>query len=96
MPCDVHVVASGDEAYSIADPVYQNAQWRLEVESKKLFRAPEVVEDVEVDAPTTETCACAEYERAIAAIATNVTRHKLRQREQRRGTGDDGTAFIFP
>jgi hypothetical protein len=40
--------------------VYQKTQWLLEPESKNVFLLPEVVEFVEVDAPTTETCACAD------------------------------------
>ena len=33
VPRDVHVAASGDDAYAIAEPLYQNAQWVLEAES---------------------------------------------------------------
>jgi hypothetical protein len=33
VPREVHVAASGDEAYSTAVPLYQNAQWRFEPES---------------------------------------------------------------
>jgi hypothetical protein len=40
-----------------ANPCTRKTQWLLEPESKNVFLLPEVVEFVEVDAPTTETCA---------------------------------------
>jgi hypothetical protein len=39
--------------------VYQKTQWLLEPESKNVFLAAGVVELVDVDAPTTLTCASA-------------------------------------
>ena len=33
VPREVQVEASGDDAYSTAVPLYQNAQWMLEAES---------------------------------------------------------------
>jgi hypothetical protein len=58
VPREVHVAPSGDDAYSIAVPLYQNTQCVFDEESKKLLRAPSVVEFVEFDCPTMEVCAC--------------------------------------
>jgi hypothetical protein len=54
VPREVHVEPSGDDAYSTAVPLYQNTQCVFDEESKKLLRAPSVVELVEVEEPTTE------------------------------------------
>ncbi len=80
VPAELHVDPSDDEAYSIPGPLYQNAQWRLAPESKKLLRAPDVVELVEVEALTTETCACATLD---ATSAMRETTHKNRGRNLR-------------
>jgi hypothetical protein len=97
VPREVHVEPSGDDAYSTAVPLYQNTQCVFDEESKKLLRAPSVVEFVEVDAPTTEVCAYEAHGR-IHAIAN--TRKRASDTESAyallrvRGTPFMGRPFV--